>query len=119
MGTSRPIALIANFTGLEGHVGMEATSRALLTQLVKRGFDIDIISEILGMTQNIYQTFIKANFKAKRHYLSIFFEKFEIKDREIAKITYAPLFKHLLKTDAYRLRSNWLRERDSNSQPWS
>ena len=84
----------------------------------QRGFDVDIISEILGMTKNIYQTFTNANFKAKRHYLSIFFEKLEVEDRRIAKVTYAPLFKHLLKTEGnYRLRPNWLPGLDSNQRP--
>ncbi len=76
----------------------------------QRGFDIDVISEILSLTQNVYETFINANFEAKRHYLSIFFEKIEVKDREIVKVTYAP-FKQLLKSQSiYRVRANWLPE---------
>lgn len=76
----------------------------------QRGFDIDVISEVLSLTQNIYETFNKANFEAKRHYLSIFFEKLEVKDREIAKVIYAPLFQRLADTEkAYRVSTNWLR----------
>jgi len=75
----------------------------------QRGFDIDVVSEILSLTENIYETFINANFEAKRHYLSIFFEKIEVKDREIVKVTYTPLFKRLLETqNLNRVRANLL-----------
>ncbi len=85
----------------------------------QRGFDIDVVSEILSLTQNIHDTYLNANFDAKRHYLSIFFEKFEVKDREIVKVVYAPLFKHLLETQsAYRVSSKWLPGKDSNLHSW-
>ena len=83
----------------------------------QRGFDVDIISEVVALTNNIYETYLKANFEAKRHYLSIFFKKVEVKDREIMKVEYAPLFQHLIKEQGVGVRTNWLPGLDSNQQP--
>ena len=74
----------------------------------QRGFDVDIISEVLALTKNIYKTYSKANFEAKRHYLSIFFKKIEVEDRKIMKVKYAPLFQHLIKEQGVGVRTNWL-----------
>ncbi|MFH0942662.1 MAG: recombinase family protein [Candidatus Beckwithbacteria bacterium] len=78
------------------------------------GFDIDVISEILNLTKNIYKTYNKANFEAKRHYLSIFFERIEVKNKEISKVTYTQLFNRLRQAEKVRVTSNWLRGQDSN-----
>lgn len=74
----------------------------------QRGFDIGVISEILALANNIYEIYTKANFEAKRHYLSIFFEKLEVKDKKIAKVIYTPLFQSLIKAKKVRVTTNWL-----------
>src|SRR3989344_1512534 len=72
------------------------------------GFDVDVISDILSLTQNVYETYKRANFEAKKHYLSIFFERLEVKDKEISKVAYAPLFNRLLEAEKVRVTPTWL-----------
>jgi len=74
----------------------------------QRGFNVDIITEVLTLTSNIYETYQKANFEAKKHYLSIFFKKIEVYQREIKKVEYAPLFQHLIEANGVRVTPNLL-----------
>ena len=79
----------------------------------QRGFDVDVIEEVLKLTNNIYEVYCNAGFEAKRHYLAIFFERFDIKDKKVAKVTYTPLFKKLLNSRKVRVSRDWLRREDS------
>ena len=72
------------------------------------GFDIDVISDVLNLTRNIYDTYQKANFEAKKHYLSIFFKRIEIKDKEVARVEYTDLFNNLHEAERVRVSTNWL-----------
>ena len=72
------------------------------------GFDIDATVAILDLVNNIKETFTNANFEAKRHYLSIFFEKIEVKDKKIAKVIYTPLFQSLIEAKTVRIRTTLL-----------
>lgn len=72
------------------------------------GFDIDAVCEILDLTNNLYDTFTKANFYAKRHYLSIFIERVEVKNKKIAKVIYTPLFQSLIEAHSVRIRHDLL-----------
>jgi len=83
------------------------------------GFDIDAASEILSLTNNIYDTFTKANFYAKRHYLSMFIERIEVKEKKVSKVTYTPLFQSLIEAQTVRIRHDLLPREDSNLQPSS
>ncbi|MFC1750352.1 recombinase family protein [Pseudomonadota bacterium] len=83
----------------------------------QRGFDVDVVTEILNLTNNIYQTYSDAKFEAKRHYLSIFFERFDIKDGKVAKVTYTPLFHKLVTAEKVSVTPNWLPGVDSNHGP--
>src|SRR3989338_4996465 len=78
------------------------------------GFDIDAASEILSLTNNIYDTFTKANFYAKRHYLSMFIERIEVKEKKVAKVTYTPLFQSLIEAQTVRIRHDLLEKRSIN-----
>ncbi|MFA5136024.1 MAG: recombinase family protein [Patescibacteria group bacterium] len=78
------------------------------------GFDIDVISEVLNLTRNIYETYNRANFEAKKHYLSIFFERIEVKNKEISNVTYTQLFNNLRATAKVRVTPNWLPRLDSD-----
>ena len=62
----------------------------------QRGFDVDLAAEILDLDTNLYETYQKAVFEAKKHYLSIFFDKIEVFDKKIQHVTYSPLFQKLL-----------------------
>ena len=72
------------------------------------GFDADLVSEVLDLDTNLYETYQKAVFEAKRHYLSIFFERIEVYDKKIQKVTYAPLFQKLLDAEKVTVSTNWL-----------
>lgn len=76
------------------------------------GFDIDATIAILDLVNNIKETFAKANFEAKRHYLSIFFERIEVRDKKIAKVIYTPLFQSLIEAKTVRITTNLLPLKD-------
>ncbi len=78
------------------------------------GFDVDATIAILDLVNNIKETFTNANFEAKRHYLSIFFERIDVRDKKIAKVTYTPLFQNLIDAHKIRIRTNLLPRLDSN-----
>ncbi len=75
-----------------------------------------MVTEILNLTNNIYQTYSDTKFEAKRHYLSIFFERLDIKDGKVAKVTYTPLFHKLVTAEKVSVTPNWLPEQDSNQK---
>ena len=74
----------------------------------QRGFDLEVVEEVLKLTDNLYETYLKANFVAKRHYLGIFFEKLWIKDKKVVRIDYTPLFAKLIEANKVRVSYNWL-----------
>jgi len=73
------------------------------------GFDVDATIAILDLVNNIKETFANANFEAKRHYLSMFFERIEVRDKKIAKVIYTPLFQSLIEAKTVRITPNLLR----------
>ena len=74
----------------------------------QKGFDIALVSELLDLDTNLYETYQKAVFEAKRHYLSIFFERIEVYDKKIQKVVYSPLFQNLLDTEKVTLSTTLL-----------
>jgi len=80
------------------------------------GFDVDATIAILDLVNNIKEAFSNANFEAKRHYLSIFFERIEVRDKKIAKVIYTPLFQNLIDAHKVRIRTNLLPALDSNHE---
>ena len=73
-----------------------------------RGFDLALVNEVLDLDSDLYETYQKAVFEAKRHYLSIFFDRIEVYNKRIQKVEYAPLFQKLLDAQKVRVRSNLL-----------
>ena len=74
----------------------------------QRGFDVNLASEILDLDTNLYETYQNAVFEAKKHYLSIFFEKIEVADKKIQHVTYSPLFQKLLDAEQVTVSSKRL-----------
>jgi len=74
----------------------------------QRGFDVNLASEILDLDTNLYETYQNAVFEAKKHYLSIFFEKIEVADKKIQQVTYSPLFQKLLDAEQVTVSSKRL-----------
>ncbi len=65
----------------------------------KEEINVDIAAEILSFTKNIYQAFLKADIEVKRHYLSLFWNRFEVQDKVIIKPCPSLLFQELLKLE--------------------
>ncbi|MHB0977944.1 MAG: recombinase family protein [Minisyncoccota bacterium] len=65
----------------------------------QKGLDVDIAHEVLSLTKNIHSAYKRASFNLKRQYLSLFWEKFEVKDGVILKSYLSPLFDELLKAE--------------------
>ena len=73
------------------------------------GLDINVVVEIVSLVKNIRQEYEKASFEAKKHYLSMFFEKLWFDEAgNIVKSDYTPLFQHLVDNQFIRIRANWL-----------
>lgn len=70
--------------------------------------DINLIEEILSFTRNIYQTYVDAPDFLKRHYLRFFFEKIYVKNNEIAKVVYTPIFSVLVENNGVILNESLL-----------
>lgn len=68
----------------------------LLTIQDEQEIDIDIVQEILLLTQDIHQAYTQASFKLKRQYLAFFWERFEVADGVILNSVPTPLFQQLL-----------------------
>jgi DNA invertase Pin-like site-specific DNA recombinase len=75
----------------------------------QRDLDIDVIEKILNLTRNIYRSYKKARPPLKRHYLSLFWEKFFVQDKKIVRATPTKLITALIKERKVMIRSNWLR----------
>lgn len=70
--------------------------------------DTTAIEEVIGLTRNIYRSYMEAPDFIKRHYLRIFFERFYVRDQKIVKIVANPIFEELLKQQVVLIRHNWL-----------
>jgi len=51
----------------------------------KKSFDIGKFEELADFSRNVYKSYKKSNFEAKRNYLNFFWEKFIIEDKEIVE----------------------------------
>lgn len=83
----------------------------------QRETKIDEIQEILRFSRNIYDAYDKANYILKRHYLSLFWERFDIKDKKIINAIPTRLFQTLLENKQVIITGKWGERGDSNSQP--
>ena len=76
--------------------------------------DVDIIQEVLDLTQNIVRAYNNADTDRKRSYLHFFFEKIWLKDQKIVKIDYTPVLNVLNEARLGILVSDLLPREDSN-----
>lgn len=61
-----------------------------------REVDVDVAQEILLLTKDIYAAYKQASHELKRHYLSFFWDKFDVSDGVILKSCSSPFFTELL-----------------------
>lgn len=94
---------------LEGQIRM--LNERMFEAEINSKIDTETLDKVLNMASNIYSTYMKSNFEAKRLYLSIFFERLETKGREIVNVKLTPLFEALLASN-YRVTPNLLAKWD-------
>jgi hypothetical protein len=79
--------------------------------------DVDIIREILMLTNDVYGSYKKAPPAMKRLWLSLFWEGFWVKDKQIVNAKPTKLIQQLIEERSVIITTNWLRGQDSNLQP--
>gem|GEM_PF-2097277 len=78
---------------------------------------IKIPNEILTLSENIYDSYLKADDTLKQKYLRMFFEGIYVDNKEIVQVKYNPVIAQLTRIREVRISDNWRRVRDSNSRP--
>ncbi|MSR67994.1 hypothetical protein EXS65_04205 [Candidatus Peribacteria bacterium] len=64
-----------------------AQSQRLLNELAEKREDtIDVFSRLMGLTDDLHETYTKAPPDLKKHLISLFFHAITILDKEIFKI---------------------------------
>ena len=74
-----------------------------------RTIDVDIIDEVITLTQNIVKAYDKADIERKRAYLKFFFKEIRVKDKKIVEIIYQPVIDVLTQANRVLLSTEWLR----------
>ncbi len=70
--------------------------------------NIEIFDKFMALTDDLQKTFLKADPHLKRHLLSLFFEKFTIKDKKITYVKYTKIMHVLLDNEQVIINQNWL-----------
>lgn len=89
---------------------------ARLLELEKnRSVNVDVVKEIISLTDNIYDTYKRASPALKKQYLGFFWDRFEVCDGLIIKSVPSILFDQLLKLEqAYQKSENAIISNVSN-----
>jgi hypothetical protein len=58
--------------------------------------NIDIVSEIISLTKDIYNVYMRSPEPLQKKFIGMFFDRFEVKDGVIIKYCYSPLFEGLM-----------------------
>lgn len=84
----------------EGNEAIEKLDKQFSSLKNTKGINIDIVSEILHFTKDIYNTYRGSEEKLQKQFLNLFFDGFDVKDGIIIKDRYSPLFKELIGLNA-------------------
>ena len=82
-----------------------------------RDSNIEVCSSLTRLTDNLYNTYIKANEEHKKQLLWLFFDKFILKDWKISKVHYTKIIKVLIENKGVIIKSEWYNQQDSNLRP--
>jgi len=80
----------------------------------KRADNINIFDKFTILTDDLKQTYLTAKPNLKVYLLSLFFDKFTLKDRELVKVEHTKILQALMEDKAIIIKSNWLGRRGSN-----
>jgi len=75
----------------------------------KHNIDIDVVRQILALTRNIGESYKKASPEVKRLYLSLFWEGFWVKDKQIVEAKPTQLIQKLVEEKAVIISTTGLR----------
>lgn len=75
---------------------------------------VNILNELLGLTENIYETYTSAPGEIKRQYLNLFIYKVEVDNKEIVRVKFTPIVEQLVEINRVRISDHWRKVRDSN-----
>lgn len=82
----------------------------------QRELSVDVAQEVLLLTKDIHKAYKKASHSLKRHYLTFFWDHFEVKDGIITRPVPAPLFDALLTFEAAFYRNSAKDDGTDNAQ---
>jgi len=74
----------------------------------QKEFDVDVITEVVKLSRDIYKAYKTAPYELKRQYLGLFWEKFLVQDKKIVRAIPTKLISVLQREQRVRLSSNWL-----------
>jgi uncharacterized Zn finger protein (UPF0148 family) len=74
----------------------------------QKEFDIDVITEVIKLSRNIYKAYKTAPPELKRQYLGLFWDKLLVQDRKIVAAVPTKLIAALQQEQKVRLSPNWL-----------
>ncbi|GAB4286026.1 MAG: hypothetical protein Kow0081_4050 [Candidatus Dojkabacteria bacterium] len=75
---------------------------------------VNILNELLGLTENIYETYTSAPDEIKRQYLNLFIDRVEEDNKKIVSVRFTPIVEQLVEINRVRISDNWRRRQDSN-----
>lgn len=77
-------------------------------------FDVEVIREILNLAQNIYETYKKAPYELKRHFLGLFWDQFMVQDKTIISAIPNKLVRVLCENKQVIINDQMSRGQESN-----
>jgi len=98
--------------------GLESELLTIQKELLEidkiRTVDVDIVEEVIALTQNIVKAYDNADIERKRAYLKFFFKEIAVKNKSIVNITYQHVIDVLTQANRVILSTAWLPRLDSN-----
>ena len=89
----------SDYTRIKGEITVAVDGiNVQLDKLVKtREVNIDVASEIINFTKNIYNVYMQAPEQLQKKFIGFFFDAFYIENKVIIKTCYSPLFEELMR----------------------
>jgi site-specific DNA recombinase len=89
-------------------VELESLQKQLNEAEEERDDSIDVFSRLMALTDDLHQTYTKAEPHLKQHLLSLFFKRIYIRDRKISNIEHTEIIASMLKNRAVIISDEWL-----------
>ena len=77
--------------------------------------NIDIASEIIGLTKDIYNVYMRSDEQLQKKFIGLFFDRFEVQNGVIIKYCYSPLFDALMQEKATFYKTSEFRKPIENN----